>query len=98
LVDWKVVPVARGEEIPLGNGSQPSIVVHSAWPAGDAATWDPFRDWSMRLRTAAADRGAWFVGFGSGIEAHAAHPGLKEPYRSYALRKVELQERLAVLA
>jgi nucleoside-diphosphate-sugar epimerase len=96
LVDWKVVPVARGEGIPPDDGSQPSIVVHSAWPAGDAA-WAPFRDWSLRLRRSAADRGAWFVGFGSGIEAHADDPGLKEPYRSYALRKVELRESLAVL-
>jgi nucleoside-diphosphate-sugar epimerase len=94
LVDWQVVSVARGEPIPSGDSSQPAIVVHAAWPAGDTASWAPFRDWSLRLRTSAAERGAWFVGLGSGLEAHAAHPGLKEPYSSYALRKLELRERL----
>ena len=37
------------------------------------------------------------MGFGSGIEAHAAAPGLREPYRTYALQKVELRESLAAL-
>lgn len=96
LADWNVVPVVRGDDIPPGDSSQPSIVLHSAWPTEDAA-WAPFRDWSLRLRKSAAGRGAWFVGFGSGIEAHADDPRLKEPYRSYALRKVELRESLAAL-
>ena len=94
LVDWQVVSVGRGDPIPSGDSSQPAIVVHAAWPAGDTASWAPFRDWSLRLGTSAAERGAWFVGLGSGLEAHAAHPGLKEPYSSYALRKLELRERL----
>ena len=96
-MDWNVVPVTRGEEIPASASSQPAIVLHSAWPAGDAASWETFRDWSLRLRVSAADRGAWFVGIGSGLEAHAGHPGLKEPYKSYALRKIELRESLTAL-
>lgn len=87
----------RGDDIALGDKSEPAIVVHSAWPADDTASWAPFRDWSLQLRASAADRGAWFVGFGSGIEAHAADPGLKEPYRTYALQKVEMRESLAAL-
>jgi nucleoside-diphosphate-sugar epimerase len=97
LADWRIVPIARGEEISPRDRSHPAIVVHAAWPAGDAASWSSFRDWSVRLRASAADRGAWFVGLGSGLEAHAAHPGLKEPYRSYVLRKHELQESLAAI-
>jgi nucleoside-diphosphate-sugar epimerase len=97
LVGWHIVPVTRGEEIPPGDSSRPGIVLHSAWPAADPASWAPFREWSRRLRASAADRGAWFVGLGSGLEAHAAHPGLKEPYKSYALRKLELCEEFAAL-
>jgi nucleoside-diphosphate-sugar epimerase len=97
LVDWHIVPVVRGEEIPAGDSSRPAIVVHAAWPAADPAQWGPFREWSLRLRASAADRRAWFVGLGSGLEAHAAHPGLKEPYKSYSLRKLELREELAEL-
>lgn len=97
LADWQVVPVARGEPLPSADSSQPAIVVHSAWPESDASLWAPFRDWSLRLRTEASDRGIWFVGLGSGVEAHAADPDLKEPYKSYAMRKLELQEDLAAL-
>ncbi len=97
LADWKVVPVARGEPLPPSDSSQPAVVVHSAWPASDTSLWAPFRDWSLRLRQDAADRGSWFVGLGSGVEAHAAHPDLKEPYKTYAMRKLELQEELAAL-
>lgn len=97
LADWHIVPVTRGEEILSGDSSHPAIVVHSAWPSGDASSWTRFRDWSLRLRASAADRGAWFVGLGSGLEAHAATPGLKEPYKSYALRKLELRDSLAAL-
>lgn len=97
LVDWRVVPVARGVAIPRDDGSRPAVVVHSAWPGNDASLWAPFRDWTLRLRTSAADRGAWFVGLGSGLEAHAGHPGLKEPYRSYAMRKLNLREDLVAL-
>ncbi len=97
LADWKVVPVARGEPLSPSDSSQPAVVVHSAWPAPDASLWAPFRDWSLRLRTEAADRGIWFVGLGSGVEAHAASPGLEEPYKSYAMRKLELREQLAAL-
>jgi nucleoside-diphosphate-sugar epimerase len=89
--------VARGEDIPPGDSFQPAIVVHSAWPGADPSSWDPFRDWSLRLRSDAADRGAWFVGIGSGLEAHAGHAELKEPYKTYALQKVELREALAAL-
>ncbi len=94
LVDWRVVPVARGDTLPPGDGAQPAILVHSAWP-GDAESWPTFRDWSLRLRASAGDRGAWFVGIGSGLEAHADHPGIREPYKSYVLRKLELREVLA---
>jgi hypothetical protein len=87
--------VKRGEDIPPGD--TPAVIVHSAWPGSDPALWAPFRDWSLRLRTSGAGRGAWFVGIGSGLEAHAANPGLKEPYKSYALRKLELREALAAL-
>lgn len=97
LADFQVVPIRRGEEIPPGDSSRPAIIVHSAWPAHDPDSWAPFRDWSLRLRTSAAERGAWFVGIGSGLEAHAAHPGLKEPYSSYTVRKLELRERLGAL-
>ena len=97
LVDRHIVPVARGEEIPLGDSSRPAIVVHAAWPGADPDSWGPFRAWSLRLRASAADRGAWFVGLGSGLEAHAAQSGLKEPYKSYALRKLELREELGAL-
>lgn len=97
LADWNVVPVARGEQIPPGDSSQPAIVVHSAWPSGDPATWGPFREWTVRVRASAADRGAWFVGLGSGLEAHADNSGLKEPYKSYAERKLELREVLATI-
>ena len=97
LLDWRVVPVARGEEIPRGDSWEPAIVVHSAWPPGDPAAWAPFREWTLQLRASAADCGAWFVGLGSGLEAHADNPGLKEPYKSYAQRKLELREELARL-
>ena len=85
----------RGEAALPGERSEPAVVVHAAWPASDAPSWEPFRDWSLRLRTSAAERGAWFVALGSGVEAHAAHPGLKDPYKSYALRKLELRDALA---
>jgi nucleoside-diphosphate-sugar epimerase len=35
------------------------------------------------------------VGIGSGLEALSDHPGLKDPYKSYALRKHELRDALA---
>jgi nucleoside-diphosphate-sugar epimerase len=95
--DWHVVALSRGDLISNRDSSRPAIVVHSAWPAADASLWAPFRDWSLRLRKSAADRGAWFVGIGSGVEAHADHPDLKEPYKSYARRKHELREGLAEL-
>ena len=97
LVDRRVVPLARGETLPPGDGAQPVILIHSAWPGADAASWPDFRDWSLRLRASAAERGAWFVGIGSGLEAHADDPGLKEPYKSYVLQKLDLREALAAL-
>ena len=90
--DFEVVPISRGNVIPPGKS--PSIVVHAAWPSNDAASWAPFRDWSLSLRDSAADRGARFVALGSGVEAYADDPGLKEPYKSYAQRKVELKHAL----
>ena len=90
--DFKIVPISRGNFIPPGKS--PSIVVHAAWPSSDAASWRSFRDWSLSLRESSADRGARFVALGSGVEACADHPGLKEPYKSYAQRKVELREAL----
>ena len=84
--------MARGDVIPPGKS--PSIVVHAAWPSNDAASWAPFRDWSLSLRESSADRGARFVALGSGVEAWANHPGLKEPYKTYAQRKIELREAL----
>lgn len=92
-----LVPLARGDAIPPRDSSHPAILLHSAWPGNDAVSWGPFRDWSLRLREDVAERDAWFVGLGSGIETHAAHPGLKEPYKSYVMRKLELQEELAAL-
>jgi nucleoside-diphosphate-sugar epimerase len=68
------------------------ILVHAAWPPADDGSWGPFRDWSLSLRNSTTDRSAWFIAFGSGVETHADQ--LKEPYRSYALRKVELREAL----
>jgi nucleoside-diphosphate-sugar epimerase len=97
LADWQIVPIARGDPLPSGDGSQPAVVVHAAWPTSDASFWAPFRDWSLRLRRDAADRGIWFVGLGSGVEAHAAHPHLREPYKSYAMRKLDLEKDLAEL-
>ena len=90
--DFEIVPISRGKVVPPGKS--PSIVVHAAWPSNDAASWTPFRDWSLSLRKSAADRGARFVALGSGVEACADHPGLKEPYKTYAQRKVELREAL----
>lgn len=90
--DFKVVPIARGHVIP--SGKSPSIVVHAAWPSNDPASWAPFRDWSLSLRESSANRGARFVALGSGVEACADHPGLKEPYRTYAQRKLELRQAL----
>ena len=88
------MPIARGETLPKGDGSEPAILVHSAWPANDPSLWDAFRQWSLSLRASAAERDAWFVGIGSGLEAHSAHPELKDPYKSYALRKHELRDAL----
>ncbi len=93
--EFRVIPLLRGEGALPGKRSDRDLVVHAAWPASDASSWAPFRDWSLRLRRSAADRGALFVALGSGIEAHAAHPGLKDPYKSYALRKLELRDELA---
>jgi nucleoside-diphosphate-sugar epimerase len=90
--DFDVVPISRGNVIPPGKS--PSIVVHAAWPSNDAASWAPFREWSLSLRESAADRGARFVALGSGVELFADHPGLKEPYKTYAQRKVELRKAL----
>lgn len=87
-----VVPVERSAPIPAG-GSPRDIVVHAAWPSNDAASWKPFRDWSLDLRRRAVDGGAWFVALGSGVEAHPDK--LKEPYLSYAGRKLELRTALA---
>ena len=95
--NFRIAPVARGELIPPGERSAADLVVHAAWPPNDSESWTPFRDWSLCLRASAADRGAWFVSFGSGVEAYSAHPGLGEPYRSYAHRKLELRDALADL-
>ena len=86
----EVVPISRGNVLPPSRS--PAIVVHAAWPSNDAADWTPFRDWSLSLRESAVDRGARFVALGSGVEAYADHPGLKEPYKTYAQRKIALKE------
>ena len=93
--DFRIVPVARDELCGTEECSERTIVVHAAWPPGAAGSWSDFLHWSKRLRASAADLGAWFVAFGSGIEAHAANPGLKEPYKSYARRKIEFKHALA---
>jgi nucleoside-diphosphate-sugar epimerase len=89
---FQIAPIARGEPIPRGL-SHGDIVVHAAWPENDAEAWESFRKWSLRLSACAADRGAWFVAFGSGVEAHSV--ALNEPYRTYAQRKLELRQELA---
>lgn len=90
--DFEVVPISRGGVIPPGRS--PAIVVHAAWPSNDAESWKPFREWSLGLSESSADRGARFVALGSGVEACAGHPGLKEPYKTYAQLKEELREAL----
>jgi nucleoside-diphosphate-sugar epimerase len=90
--DFRLVPVGRGASVAEAASSR-DIVVHAAWPSIDAGSWGPFRDWSLSLRRTAAERGAWFVTFGSGVEAYPDK--LKEPYLTYAERKLELKAALA---
>ena len=89
--------------VPIRCGETPeiaarSVVVHCAWPGSiDDLQWQEFRDWSIRLRQGARC-GARFIGIGSGVEAYEGDDRLKEPYKSYARRKSDLKQALAVEA
>ena len=92
----------------LGQRRGRAALVHLAWPnlrgvqstasaSGAAAEgWGEYVQWSVALREACSEGGAWFIGIGTGIEACAEDPAvnLAEPYRSYARRKTELMKVL----
>ncbi|QNP43229.1 NAD(P)-dependent oxidoreductase [Sphingomonas daechungensis] len=89
---FRVVPVERGTTLPVTDG--PSFLIHAAWPHNDDEAWSQFLDWTLELHRSAAACNAWFVALGSGIEACAEHPGLKDPYLGYARRKLDLRSAL----
>lgn len=95
--DFNLVPLPRGALLPVDRLSPRDAVLHAAWPSSDETAWTPFLQWSVNLRSSANECGTWFIALGSGVDDYADHPGLGEPYHSYARRKVELRKALTEL-
>ncbi len=56
--------------------------------------WKDYLAWSKRIKQACAAAEIDFVGIGSGLELFAGDQRMKEPYQSYARRKIELRTAL----